>query len=358
MTIQLPELYLKTEKQWAAQRRVWKRTAEDVLYGTAPERVPVSSRVLSSEPIFGGRALEERVRITYGPGASFDARVFRPLGAGPHPAVVWVWFKGDPGEGCPLEDIVAGRGYVLAGYDREELFEDSVQGASALRDCFPGYTFGAIRAWAMGLSMLADALTDLGYADPARLVCTGFSRCGKAALCAGIYDERFRVTVPVCSGAGGGGCFRYLGDRGGFHQDETKAETLGAIGSAFPHWWAPAFSAWQAENDPRKMGLEDVFPLDSHILKALIAPRNLLTIDGTEDDWSNPLGSALTFLRSREAFERLGGRSESMFHEGGHAFGTQDWGTLMDFCDEVFGTWCSGRSWVCALAGALREGTE
>ena len=182
-------------------------------------------------------------------------------------------------------------------------------------------------------------------ADPARLCCTGFSRGGKVALATGIFDERFSICAPICSGAGGGGCFRYLGDREGFCQDVTKVESLGRVGSVFPHWWTKGFARWQPRPDPTQMGLEQDLPFDAHSLKALIAPRNLFTSDGIDDAWSNPRGSALTWRASLPAFEVLGGRSTARFRPGGHAFDESDWLALLDFCDEVWYGRDTGRDW-------------
>ena len=286
----------------------------------------------------GEGVIRETVRLTFtGQGThNFDVTLYRPEREGRHPAVVWVWFAGDPHRGCPLAEIVGERGYILAGFDREAVFEDKADGKVPIKDVFPGYTFGAVRAWALAESMVATYLLERNDVDAKRLVCTGFSRCGKAALAAGIYDERFAVAAPVCSGAGGGGCFRYLGDKEGFNQDVQREESLGRIGSTFPFWWTPGFSAWWPEGDPAQMGKEDTFPVDSHILRALIAPRSLFTADGMEDTWSNPRGSALTYLASRPVFDALGARSYAFFREGGHAFSEVDWRALVDFCDGVF----------------------
>ena len=246
---------------------------------------------------------------------------------------------------------------------------------------------GALRAWAWAQSRLADYLLTREDADPAQLCCTGFSRGGKVALAAGIFDGRFSVCAPICSGAGGGGCFRYLGDREGFCQDVTKVESLGRVGSAFPHWWTKGFARWQPRPDPTQMGLEQDFPFDAHTLKALIAPRNLFTSDGIDDAWSNPRGSALTWRASLPAFEVLGAAARpasgpagmpSMNRtgwpcwtsatgcgtgatpgvtgmpapsEGNHAgrgallCPVADWLALLDYCDGVWYGRDTGRDW-------------
>ena len=122
-------------------------------------------------------------------------------------------------------------------------------------------------------------------------------------------------------------------------------ESLGRIGSVFPHWWTNNFARWFPQPDPTQMGMEQEFPFDSHTLKALIAPRHLFTSDGMQDDWSNPRGTALTWRAAQPAFDLLGGRNVAHFRAGGHVFGETDWLALLDFCDEVYYGCETGRTW-------------
>ena len=120
---------------------------------------------------------------------------------------------------------------------------------------------------------------------------------------------------------------------------------MGRIGAAFPNWWTKNFARWLPQPDPAQMGLEHTFPFDSHTLKALIAPRNLFPSDGIQDNWSKPRGTALTARAAQPAFDLLGGRQTTRFRPGGHAFSTEDWLALMDFCDEVWFGKDTGRDW-------------
>ena len=228
------------------------------------------------------------------------------------------------------------RGYILAGFDREQVMQDKAGGRSPAQEAYPGFDWGAVRVWAWAQSLLADYLLTREDVDRDKLVCTGFSRGGKAALACGIFDERYSVCASVCSGAGGCGCFRYLGDRDGFCQDVKKVESLGRIGSKFPYWWTKDSAHWWPAPDPTQMGLEQEFPFDSHTLKALIAPRRLFSIEGTDDAWSNPRGSALTWRAAQPAFDKLGGENLIHYHAGGHRFDREDWRALLDYCDKAF----------------------
>ncbi|MBQ6060236.1 MAG: hypothetical protein IJL36_02215 [Clostridia bacterium] len=347
MRFDLPDLKLAPMPEWEARRREWIALAEDCLYGHAPEAAPVRGEVLETEILWDGKGRRETVRICYGPdfGYSFDAVLMVPADPGPHPAVTWNQFSARDWESCPCEEAVTRYGFIIAGFEREQAAEDKPDGRRPACEAYPGYDWGGVRIWAWAQSRLADYLLTREDVDPGRLVCTGFSRGGKAALACGIFDERYAVCAPVCSGAGGCGCFRYLGDENGFCQDVTKVEGLGRIGSVFPYWWTESFSRWWPKPDPTQMGLEQDFPLDSHTLKALIAPRTLFSLEGIGDAWSNPRGTALTWRAAQPAFDLLGGTNIARFKPGGHAFGPEDWRCLLDFCLEafsgkpVFGDW-------------------
>ena len=333
----LPDLKLTDAAGWEKQRREWLAVAEDCLYGHAPRIFQSRGEVIAAEDALGGLARKETVRVEYGPDFAwhFDTTLLAPAAPGRHPAITWNQFSGKDWKDCACEDA-ARRGYIVAGFAREALYEDKKQGRAPALEAYPEADFGAVRAWAWGHTLLADYLLTRSDVDGGRLVCIGFSRGGKAALAAGVFDTRFAVCAPVCSGAGGCGCFRYLGDEHGFCQDVSKVESLGRVGSAFPYWWSEHFSRWWPQPDPRQMGLEQDFPLDAHTLKALIAPRNLFSIEGQADSWSNPWGTELTWRAAQPAFDLLGGKNEAHFRPGGHGFGPEDWRALLDFCDGVF----------------------
>ena len=338
MHFDLPDLKLVPQPEWKARRREWIALAEDCLYGHAPAYTPVRAEVLKQESLWAGKGRKETVRIYYGPdfGCAFDAILMAPTTPGPHPAITWNQFSAKDWESCPSEEAVCGYGFIIAGFDREQVAEDRVDGRQPACEAYPGYDWGDIRIWAWAQSRLADYLLTREDTDKEKLVCTGFSRGGKAALACGIFDERYAVCAPACSGAGGCGCFRYLGDEYGFCQDVTKVESLGRIGSVFPHWWTKKFSRWWPEPDFTQMGLEQSFPFDSHTLKALIAPRTLFSLEGISDAWSNPRGTALTWRAAQPAFDLLGGTNIAHFKPGGHAFEMEDWRRLLDFCQEEF----------------------
>lgn len=186
-----------------------------------------------------------------------------------------------------------------------ELFGDDI-------DC------GGLMAWAWGFHRVLDVLEDFERIDTDKVVVTGHSRYGKAALVAGAFDNRIAVTAPSHSGCGGAAPYRFI---------YGKSEQLHNIVGAFPYWFQPKFSEF-VDNVDR-------LPVDQHLLLAAVAPRPVLSTEGTEDYWINPEGSQLTYLAAKEVYKFLGADDQISIHfrEVGHIPNNGD---VLDFADHVF----------------------
>jgi endo-1,4-beta-xylanase len=177
---------------------------------------------------------------------------------------------------------------------------------------------GALMAWAWGFHRVIDVLEKVDRIDTEKIVVTGHSRYGKAALVAGAFDDRIAVTAPSHSGCAGAAPFRFI---------YGNSEQLQNIAGAFPHWFREGFNQFSDKVDK--------LPVDQHLLRALVAPRAQLSNEGTEDAWSNPQGSQLTYLAAKEVYKYLGAEDiiRIRFRPVGHVPNNGD---VLDFADHVF----------------------
>jgi hypothetical protein len=98
----------------------------------------------------------------------------------------------------------------------------------------------------------------------------------------------------------------------------------------FHYWFSPRLREFK--------GREDRLPFDQHFLKALVAPRGLLSVIGLGDVWANPQGTQQMHLAALPVFEFLNAenRAAMWFRDGGHDEEPRDWDALCDFADFVF----------------------
>lgn len=319
---------VKTRADWEKQREYLKAMVQHYMFGfrpSAPKDVAVHVSGTGSN-----RMMKFTVSAPSGKSFSFDAGMFVPTGGGRFPVVI----RNDRGSEPPQVEMAAKRGYITISYNRGQLDADqSGENAKSnnrapAQEAYPDYSWETIMCWSWGYTVIIDWLQTQDYVDMKGIVVTGHSRGGKTALIGGIMDERIALAVPNGSGAGGSGNWRF-GDFGGSYQEPGIAESLSKITGTFPYWFAPELRTFR--------GQETRLPFDLHTVKALMAPRGLLSADGTEDWWANPKNSQRTTEAAKEVYKFLGVPEKIGHHirGGGHSQNAEDWIALFDFADFI-----------------------
>lgn len=366
---------VRDAEMWMQQRRPELiRLFETHQYGRSPGRPTqmVFDVVEMGAPALEGRAKRRQVTLYFNnerTGPTLDVLIYLPAGAtepvplllnvsfSPNSAVVEdpgirpgrVWNReqrekvpAQPGRGFGRLDVQpfleAGIGVATVYYaDLDPDFPDGA--ALGIRGVYLNEgqaepapdEWGSIAAWSWGLRRVMDYFETDTDIDASRVALFGASRVGKTVLWTAARDPRFAAVIASASGEGGAALSR-----------RNYGETIA-------HLAAPSRYQYQFARNYGNFS-EDVesFPVDAHLLLALIAPRPVLLQTGTEDRWSDPKGEFLAAVAAGPVYELLGAQGVGIdqmpgagephlntlgyfMHEGGHGPAPTDWPIFLEF---------------------------
>ncbi|AMY10873.1 hypothetical protein LuPra_04116 [Luteitalea pratensis] len=378
----MPDVMVKNDGTKVTTRRQWQQRREEmrqVLSYYAVGHMPpppgnVRGREIASELVLDGTVRYRLIHLTFGPNEhlGLDIGLFAPVTGGPFPAVILL--GGTPPGGTVLPRLPQGpnqgrgenvllmvgpvpaaapasdggrggrtpptaasfateradelrRGYALVLFNPNDCAEDTtlrnLDGSWAFRNTrffpmYPGYDWGILAGWAWGASRVADYLEQDKSIDAGKLIITGASRNGKAAMIAAAFDDRL-MGAPVVTGGGGVGAYRFAGPR--------RSETLDIMELKYPNWFSPHLHQFR--------GQREKLPFDQHWFLALAAPRPFIALEGDTDTISLPEAVRQSMLGARPAYALLGAETRLgvNYAHHGHAFTADDWTAMLDFFD-------------------------
>ncbi len=349
---------VKDADTWWKQRRPELLEAfRSQMYGRIPENTPkITWETGTPDPSAAGGTAIKRTVVGHIDNARYPAAspsiqltLFTPVGAkGPVPMMVIVIAgpggygaprpgpvtpSPDPPPGSPLYQLLAigwGYGTMEVGPIQNDYSGGLTSGIIGLMSGGKARNpddWGALSAWAWGLSRAMDYFETDKSIDATRMGIEGHSRYGKAVLLAAALDPRWAIVFPSCSGEGGAKPSR-----------RNWGETVDNVSSS--HWFTPNFHQYA--------GHWDNLPVDSDELIALVAPHPVFLNGGTGDAWADPHGAFLAAVAAGPVYRLLGkkdlgstvmpapdteltsGDIAFRYHAGGHT-DVPDWPAFLQF---------------------------
>jgi hypothetical protein len=356
---------VKDAGTWWNQRRP--EILEDFraeMYGRIPENAPkVTWEVTATDTNAAGGAAIKKIVVGHIDNSRYPAAnpvvhltMFTPSNAkGPVPMIVVVTAgpggygapragtpspEPEPEPGSPLYQLLAiGWGYATMEVgpiqnDYSGGLTSGVIGLMSEGKARKSDDWGALSAWAWGLSRVMDYCETDKSVDAKQMGVEGHSRYGKAALLAAALDPRWAIVFPSCSGEGGAKPSR-----------RNFGETVDNVANS--HWFARNFQKYAGHwND---------LPVDSDELIALVAPRPIFLNGGTGDQWADPHGAFLAAVAAGPVYRLLGkndlgsmempapdtaltsGEIAFRYHAGPHS-DVPDWPAFLQFAQRYLKT--------------------
>ncbi len=329
-----------TSEQWKARRREMIKILEEYEYGhmpPAPGNVKATTvtptRRITPRAGFGRRGAPEPntaqpqadyrlLHLTFGPQEKlgFDLGLFMPVNAKRCPVLISLGFSAGENSIGPAVAALA-RGYAVATIGYQQLGADAPNYRStAFFPAYPEYDWNDFAAWSWGISRAVDYLVTDPAIDKDKIMVTGVSRLGQAALLAGAFDERIALSAPVA----GGMAFRFSGKELG----KGEGQGIDEIVNQNTYWFGPRLVEFKGQTER--------LPCDQHWLVALTAPRLFIMCNSLADQYGRAYAAVQTYLGAKPVYTFLKAEDNVgvYFRPGGHGMMPDDWSALLDFADQ------------------------
>lgn len=247
------------------------------------------------------------------------------------------------------KDYALAQGYAVFFMNVYAIASDDTEHKGCFYDIYPYGTepesqTGALMAWAWGASKVLDAVyAGLGKEaglDVNGAMVTGVSRFGKATAVCGAFDERFKLTIPACSGAGGLALYRFV--------SEGNAYDFRGIGGPERYVYSKNEPLDCLQSDGERGWFNDKFleyktpeeiPMDQEYLTFLAAaPDRYYFIIGAYmgEDWVNSPAMWECYKKVVPLYKEEGLQEHIAvhFHKEGHAVLEEDMKLLIAYFNE------------------------
>ncbi len=239
----------------------------------------------------------------------------------------------------PNKEIVS-RGYAVATFCYNELYPDSEKFFMPEKSVYRIFDKSSIDAeprsipaWAWGDCRTLDLLETIPEIDRYKVGVVGHSRIGKTAMLAGAYDTRFALVVSNSSCEGGAAMAR-----------RDYGETFEFAAFNFSCWYKTKMQ-YYAKNIEK-------MPIDAQHFLAVVAPRLVYVLAGTEDYWADPKGEFMSLVETSKIYNLFGSKSKPtlddlrvktpyngdgfgfVLYDGKHDINLYNWNCIMDFSDK------------------------
>lgn len=247
-------------------------------------------------------------------------------------------------------DYALRSGYAIVELDTYKIASDDCKHNGCFYELYPygeneETQTGVLMAWAWGASKVLDAVyVGLGSQlklDEKSAIITGVSRWGKATAVCGAFDERFTMTVPTCSGAGGlalnnfvseGKTYNFEAIGGPAKYTYTQNEPLSCLQSeAERGWFNDRFLQYKTMQD---------IPYEQYNLPVMAASKDryyLILAACMGEDWVNAPAMWECYKKANEVYLQLGLSDHLIvhFHKEGHAVIDEDMEIIVSYFNNM-----------------------